>query len=147
MHFIQFNHLKKKCLVLEVANAEYGNFNKPMAIAAVDDRWRLSSGFIANSTNSSCQPPMEQFQLETPIVDKHQSVTRVESYDSHDVRQVPSEWSKFWVLVGRCHIHLYRDWVNIICFCYYTNKKYVCRFRIILYFLLFLVLVVNVKNL
>lgn len=26
--------------------------------------------------------------------------------------KVPSEWSKFWTLVARCHIHHYRDWVS-----------------------------------
>lgn len=29
-----------------------------------------------------------------------------------DVITPPSEWSKFWTLVGRCQVCYYRDWVN-----------------------------------
>lgn len=93
--------------MLEVANCEYGNFNPQLAKAAVDDRWRLSSSYI---TSGEPIRPIEQFQLE-PMKNV---ATRMDSNESREIYRVPSEWTKFWVLVGRCHIHLYRDWVRII---------------------------------
>lgn len=112
--------------VLEVANGEYGNYNAEMAAAAADYRWRLAGVATAPPANNgtSCEVtsetaamltqsaagglPMEQFSLELTKT----AVSRVESNDSRDVHPVPSEWAKFWVLVGRCHVHYYRDWVG-----------------------------------
>lgn len=93
--------------MLEVANGEYGDFTPQMAKAAIDDRWRVPSAYLTTNETVENLQPIDQFEMEptkTPA-------TRMNSNDSSYVHKVPSEWAKFWVLVGRCHIHYYRDWV------------------------------------
>lgn len=105
--------------VLEVANGEYGNFNPQMAAAALDDRWRLpgppsNGGNTCLLPNSIADNKPTMLTTALPIEPMVKTtVSRVESNDSRDVHAVPSEWAKFWVLVGRCHVHYYRDWVSI----------------------------------
>lgn len=133
------NALKLLSAVLEVANGEYGNYNAEMAAAAVDDRWRLTgaaaAAAAAANSDTSCEASsettamlmqstpsgkrMEQFSMEPT----KQVVSRVESNDSRDVHPVPSEWAKFWVLVGRCHVHYYRDWVG------FSNEEFVEKLK------------------
>lgn len=108
-----------------MANCEYGNFNPQMSAAAVDDRWRLPSAGSGAVNGNTCLPQQlldvsngNDAAVCTTIIDADAAdagktaVTRVESNDSRDVHPVPSEWAKFWVLVGRCHVHYYRDWVG-----------------------------------
>lgn len=92
--------------VLEVANKEYGDFNQQLTNASKDDRWRLNSNFLTDQINSSFQ----HFQIEG---DKN-VVCRNNSNDSKEIHVPPSEWTKFLLLVGRCHVHYYRDWVRQI---------------------------------
>lgn len=106
MHFFYFF-----TLVLEVATAEYGDFIPQLSKAATDDRWRLSAtSFLTEPVRSQ----IEQFQLDTV----KSQVSRINSSESHDIYDVPSEWRKFLVLLKRCNIHYYRDWVNIYKFIY-----------------------------
>lgn len=82
--------------MLEVANSEYGNFISDLAMAATDERWRHSQVLI----NKSLHNEIEQFQ-EEPSRKCKNPLSR------------PTEWSRLWVLVGRCHIQYYRDWVCV----------------------------------
>lgn len=105
--------------VLEVANMEHGDFIEPLAKAAVDARWRLSTAYITNTARSTdVALPIEQFQLdetneESSSANGKKLVARMSSNDSRDVYAKPSEWRQFWVLIGRCQIHYYRDWVSV----------------------------------
>ncbi|KAJ6643142.1 ATP-binding cassette subfamily G member 4 [Pseudolycoriella hygida] len=86
--------------LLEVANKEYGDFIPTLTKASKDDRWRLNSNFITDHAT------FHEFQIES---DKT-LVSRSNSNESKDLHVAPSEWTKFLLLVGRCHIHYYRDW-------------------------------------
>lgn len=97
--------------MLEVANCEYGDFTPQLAKAARDDRWRFNSNFIADQINSSFQ----HFQIEN---DKN-AVCRHNSNESKEIQNVPSEWTKFVLLLGRCNVHYYRDWVT---FCKFESQ-------------------------
>lgn len=92
--------------VLEIANKEYGDFNQQLAKASKDDRWRLNSNFITDQINSSFQ----HFQIEG----EKNVVCRNNSNESKELHVPPSEWTKFLLLVGRCNVHYYRDWVSLI---------------------------------
>lgn len=97
IYFINF-------LVLEIANKEYGDFTPQLAKAAKDDRWRCNANFITDQINSS----FEHFQIET----EKTPVYRHNSNESKELHATPSEWKRFLLLLGRCHVHYYRDWVN-----------------------------------
>lgn len=85
-----------------MATGEYGDFTQQLSKAAVDNRWRTTNSYINQPIR-----PIEQFEIE-PV---KSTVTRINSNDSREMYNVPSEWNKFLVLMGRCNIHYYRDWV------------------------------------
>ena len=79
--------------MIEVVSKEYGNFNDQLALAANGNRsWR------------------------SVAADKTQiySINGVERYNNEGKATVlinpPSEFTRFWVLLNRCVIQLYRDW-------------------------------------
>lgn len=90
-----------------MANKEYGDFNPNLTKAAKDDRWRLNSNYITEQLQHS---PFHQFEIEK--VEKT-AVSRNNSNESKELQVPPSEWTKFLLLVGRCHVHYYRDWVRL----------------------------------
>lgn len=114
-----------------MANNDHGDFIEPLAKAAVDSRWRLSSAYITNRagggtpTDDVTLQAIEQFQLEESNEPdcKKKLASRMSSNDSREVYARPSEWKKFWVLIGRCQIHYYRDWV-----CFFRGDIFECIF-------------------
>lgn len=95
-------------VVIEVANGDFGDFIPQLSASA-----NRSICYQAAS-------PAEYDEQDTPII-KVDTLGCVDvpllkkqlSLDGKDVIKTPSEWSKFWTLVGRCQIHYYRDWVSI----------------------------------
>lgn len=90
-----------------MANLDYGDFTPTLTVAAKDERWRVNanSNFIADQLNS----PFSYAQIDggkTPVC-------RNSSNESKEFHAPPSEWTKFLLLIGRCRIHYYRDWVRI----------------------------------
>lgn len=104
--FMVVSHCEYFVSVLEVANKEYGDFNPHLTKAAKDDRWRINSNVITDQLNSS----FNHF----PINGEKPAVHRNNSNESKEFHVPPSEWTKFLLLLGRCQIHYYRDWVRII---------------------------------
>ncbi|XP_034951869.1 ATP-binding cassette sub-family G member 1 [Chelonus insularis] len=79
--------------MIEVVNKEYGNFNEQLAIAAAGPRsWRSApalkpSVYVSGIINRSAN-------------DKKATV----------LISPPSEFERFWILLKRCNMQLYRDW-------------------------------------
>lgn len=92
--------------VIEVANGDYGDFVPLLSTAA------KRSDFYSkcNGENEDESMPIIKVDtlgcIDTPLLKKQHS-----EYGKEIIR-VPSEWSKFWTLVGRCHVNCYRDWVR-----------------------------------
>lgn len=104
-------------VVIEVANGDYGDFVQQLSTAAnrattyqkSDDPGDDSSTPVITVNTLSC--------IDAPLLKKQATV------DGKDVITVPSEWSKFWTLVGRCHVHYYRDWVCSFFFFWTINVQ------------------------
>lgn len=100
--------MKFTFLVLDVVNGEYGNVTKELILAAKDEKWRqiiLSSDEImADTTN----PALTVNENNNSVV--KESVSFKCNHDL-DIIRVPSEWKRLLVLIKRCQILLYRDWV------------------------------------
>lgn len=117
--------------VLEVANKEYGNFTNALSKAAIDCHWRkpdpllrpaavLPPHYLAYDRNHNGDekvavlPPVyggggggSNLSLDMPAkctdgVSKHRTPMRR-----------PSEFTKLLILMKRCNVQLYRDWVRI----------------------------------
>ncbi|XP_058807743.1 ATP-binding cassette sub-family G member 1-like [Phymastichus coffea] len=78
--------------MIEVVSKEYGDFNEKLAVAATDRSWRATTP----DKSILCQPD------------------GIMKYSSEGKATVlispPSEFSRFWVLLRRCMIQLFRDW-------------------------------------
>lgn len=64
---------------------------------AIEHRWRYKSDFMKY----------------TILADGEKLYSETSSINSTDIQKSPSEWRKFWILVGRCNMNYYRDWVRI----------------------------------
>jgi hypothetical protein len=101
--------------VLEVANGEYGNFTHQLSKSAIDNRWRASQLFISNQYDTfdalvdvSGAADNEKNSLRARDTQDMQSQKSIDSGV-----MVPSEMYRLWVLIKRCNVQLYRDWVRM----------------------------------
>lgn len=92
-----------------MANGDYGEYVPQLATSA-----NRSLCYQIEKTNYDADdqntPVIKVDTLgcsDMPMLKKQYSI------DGKDIIETPSEWSKFWTLVGRCQQHNYRDWVKI----------------------------------
>lgn len=93
-----------------MANGDYGEFVSQLAISAnrsLRYQTEKSADFDADDENTPVIKVDTLGCVDMPLLKKQQSI------DGKDIIKSPSEWSKFWTLVGRCQVYHYRDWVNI----------------------------------
>ncbi|XP_026476016.1 ATP-binding cassette sub-family G member 4-like [Ctenocephalides felis] len=89
--------------LLEVANKEYGDFTEQMNFAAQDNSWR-----------SDDDP--EKLQMISIERENHHNNNTLKPSDSEEFAKTmvlvgpASEFCKFWILLQRCFVQLYRDW-------------------------------------
>lgn len=93
--------------VIEVANGDYGEFVPQLATSANRSLcYQVEKG--ADFDGDDHDTPVIKVDTlgcpDMPLLKKQYSM------DSKDVIKTPSEWSKFWTLVGRCQVYYYRDW-------------------------------------
>lgn len=106
--------------MIEVANGDYGDFVDLLATAANRSDCRFLKNNSANNDPNEDAPVIRVDGLgyaDSPLLKKPGK------NDTKDVITVPSEWSKFWTLVARCHVHYYRDWVSEAANCIGRDEK------------------------
>jgi hypothetical protein len=100
--------------VLEVANGEYGNITHQLSKSAIDNRWRSSQLCISNQYDTI------DGLIDVSRVDNEMNNMRVLDMETQDMTSqksidaaiiAPSELCRMWILIQRCNIQLYRDWV------------------------------------
>lgn len=90
-----------------MANKEYGDFTEQMNFAAQDNSWR-----------SDDDP--EKLQMISIERENHHNNNTLKPSDSEEFAKTmvlvgpASEFCKFWILLQRCFVQLYRDWVRFI---------------------------------
>ncbi|XP_031623711.1 ATP-binding cassette sub-family G member 1 [Contarinia nasturtii] len=92
--------------LIEVANGDYGEFVPQLAISAN----RSMCYQIEKTDYDADDQDTPVIKVDTlgcadmPLLKKQYSM------DGKEVIKPPSEWSKFWTLVGRSQVYYYRDW-------------------------------------
>lgn len=98
--------------VIEVANGDYGDFVQQLSTAAKRSTTYQIQKSAADDTGDDCLTPVINVNtlgcIDAPLLKKQLSIDG----NGKDAITVPTEWSKFWTLVRRCHVHYYRDWVR-----------------------------------
>lgn len=101
--------------VVEVANGDYGPVIEQLAIACQSSNNNYEKdpalGLISNVELGKRRPTIELTTMalaNQPLLNDDKDGTE----DGRCSYRVPSEWSKFCTLVGRCRVHYFRDWVR-----------------------------------
>lgn len=95
--------------MIEVANGEYGEFVPQLALSANRSMCYQAEKPADYDDDDQNTPVIKVETLgcpDVPLLKKQQSI------DGKDIIKSPSEWSKFWTLVGRFQVYYYRDWVR-----------------------------------
>lgn len=103
-----------------MANGDYGDFVQQLSTSAKrSTTYQTQKSTAGDSGDDSLTPVIKVNTLgciDAPLLKKQLSIDG----NGKDAITVPSEWSKFWTLVRRCHVHYYRDWV---CSCQQIMQK------------------------
>lgn len=95
-------------LVLECVNGDYGEFTKELNEAALRQEWchdyqySDSSSSLNNVQVVKMSEPYEQYDCKKRLSLSH-------TLNKH--MYPPPEWVRLWLLIGRCHVQIFRDWV------------------------------------
>lgn len=92
-----------------MANGDYGEFVPQLAMSANRSLCYQTDKSTNYDADDQDTPVIKVDSLgypDMPLLKKQYST------DGKDIIRPPSEWSKFWTLVGRCQVYYYRDWVN-----------------------------------
>lgn len=90
-----------------MVNEEYGNFQMQLTQSAADERWRVNSKqFIAKPND---RKSFQRLEIIESLNDDPANYTP--ECDQHVRHSIPTEWTRFYVLIARCIIHNHRDWV------------------------------------
>nr|CAD7395527.1 unnamed protein product [Timema cristinae] len=85
---------KVRVRVLEIASGEYGHFIQELAAATTSKCWRKHDELTETVSE-------EQITGDNEKTDSTKTMILIDT---------PSEYTKFWVLLYRCFVLLYRDW-------------------------------------
>ncbi|KAJ8949889.1 hypothetical protein NQ318_010523 [Aromia moschata] len=81
---------------LEVVNGEYGNYTEILTNAAQNRQWRRA---------------IPKIQITDQKAEIKNAETLVYNNDQYKiVYESPTEWTRFWILLSRCGVQLFRDW-------------------------------------
>lgn len=87
--------------VLEVVNDEYGDYTPQLAENARCSIWRTNK----------IEPSTAQ------LIKMHETRSFTTNIKLGDINQAhyypPPEWKRLWILIGRCHMQIFRDWVSL----------------------------------
>lgn len=96
--------------MLECVNGDYGDYTNALAEAAKKPEWRH------DYDDSDSVPAMDEVQV-VKISSSRTNDNNVKNKLSHSSisskhMYPPPEWMRLWLLMGRCHVQIYRDWVG-----------------------------------
>lgn len=99
--------------VLECVNGDYGDYVKILSEEAKKPQW---NHYLGNSepTHNNIMKRVPLIKMSSVFEDdlKYASTPKVTIRKSYN--NPPTEWTRLWLLIGRCHVQIFRDWVNII---------------------------------
>lgn len=94
--------------VLEVVSGEYGDISTELIEGAKNKIWRYDAIDGVENMNSVQLVKMNE------AVESGQRFGRWPSIESTKHIYPPPEWVKLWLLIGRCHVQFFRDWVGFM---------------------------------
>lgn len=109
-----------------MANGDYGPVVSQLALAceSYNNNYEKEPVDVISCMNSGQKTPTLEMKTlamaQEPLL-KDDKADQIDSDgmdsidDGRSCYRVPSEWSKFCTLVGRCRVHYFRDWVSVLC--------------------------------
>lgn len=89
-------------LVLECVNGDHGDYTSILAEAAMKPEW-------GHNYNSSRSAITNGDKVTEAVAEANGKNAHTPMSTSHVYP--PPEWMRLWLLIGRCHVQIFRDWV------------------------------------
>lgn len=97
---------------MECVNGDYGDFIQLLSEEAKKPQWNHCLESVKSTQNITKKVPLiKMFSILENDLKINLSVNEItnKSYNFP-----PTELMRLWILIGRCHMQILRDWVNII---------------------------------
>lgn len=94
--------------VLECVNGDFEDHTEALTECAKDTRWRYDVSETPSETQvAKFNESHTQGQAAQPKIQKVDSTKELVKHT-----YPPPEWMRLWLLIGRCHLQFFRDWVR-----------------------------------
>lgn len=102
--------------VLECVNGDYGDYLQQLSEEAQKPQWSHCLESCDPSQNTFRRVPFTKISFSTTPGDKTKTNCPVssnqQSRSATSYNSPPSEFMRLWLLIGRCHMQILRDWVS-----------------------------------
>lgn len=85
-----------------------------MAEAAKKPEWRHDYHNGDDTRSSLANNEVPVVKMSTTSSEYNGKTRSSQSYSSTKHMYPPPEWMRLWLLIGRCHVQIFRDWVNYL---------------------------------
>lgn len=89
--------------VLECVNGDYGDYNDILREESKKPEWHYKN-------NNSIRPLEANNEVQVIKMSENSDASVTFTASKHIYP--PPEWMRLWMLVGRCHVQILRDWVS-----------------------------------
>lgn len=96
--------------MLECVNGDYGDYTMALAEAAQKPEWRHDY----NRSRPAIMASDKIVEANLGITSNGKVLHAQETFSNNSSHLYPPpEWMRLWLLIGRCHVQIFRDWVSI----------------------------------
>lgn len=99
--------------VLECVNGDFEDHTEALTEGARDTRWRYDQQLLQDEAEPPTDAQVAKFnESQTQGQAAHSKIQKAESAKELIKHTYPPpEWVRLWLLIGRCHLQFFRDWV------------------------------------
>ena len=95
--------------VLECVNGDYGEYTKELNEEALKPEWNHEYQQLTDSASSLNNVQVVKMSEPYAQFDCKKRLSLSQAFNKHIYP--PPEWMRLWLLIGRCHVQIFRDWV------------------------------------
>lgn len=106
------------CPVLECVNGDFDDHTEALTECAKDTRWRYDQQLMQEETEAPSEAQVAKFNESQTQGQETTGESKVKLQKVESAKELikhtypPPEWMRLWLLIGRCHLQFFRDWVR-----------------------------------
>lgn len=98
---------------MECVNGDYGDYTNVLAEAAAKPEWKHDYQAIDMVSSTLKEVQIVKMSEASELYNGKRRFSLAHNHNNNNKHLYPPpEWMRLWLLIGRCHVQIFRDWVS-----------------------------------